>query len=723
MKKIIFYILPVSLLLPVLSSCSKTLESTEVFLTDFVNPFIGTAGKGKTYPGVSAPFGMVQLSPDNGRSGWDWISGYYYPDTVLAGFSHLHLAGTGAGDLYDISFFAYTGEPKLADPGELGPGPTPYSRFSHEKEFATPGYYQVDLLDYPIRVELTASPRSGLQKYIFTEAANATITLNLDYTRNWDRVTDSRLEIEKDTILKGYRFSSGWAPDQRVYFYSVLSRPMDSVFQKEKEGIEVSAKIYFRVEQGDSILIKTGISSVSIEQARRNLEAEQQGFNFAGLREKTRSSWESELQKIRIKADPDNTIQFYTAMYHSMLGPTLFSDIDGSYKGANGKIQQTKGFDRYSSFSLWDTYRALHPLATILHPVRTVDFIQSMLAHYYETGLLPVWDLLGNETNMMIGYHAVPVIADAILKGLKGFDIPKAYEAMKHSAMQDQNGLKEYKMLGYVPYEVRNWNVSLTLEYAFDDWCIAQVAEKLGYSEDQEYFSGRAKNYQKHFDAQSRFMRARDSLGKFRPDFNPNAYQPEDYCEANAWQYNWAVPQDPAGLIQLMGGAESCNQMLDSLFTSRQETNATTVWISGYLGQYVHGNEPSHHVPYFFQFTGQPEKTQYWVRKIMDQLYTTQPEGLCGNEDFGQMSAWYIFSALGFYPFNPADGKYLLGSPEIQEAEIRLPGNKLFQITVRNPGANNLYVKAVFLNGQKLNRSYITHSEIMAGGELVFEME
>ncbi len=699
-------------------------------LTDYVNPFIGTGGKGNTYPGATVPFGMVQLSPDNGRSGWDWISGYYYPDTVLAGFSHLHLSGTGAGDLYDISYFPYTGKPILAKPGVLGPKSTPYSHFNHAQESASPGYYQVQLLDYPILVELSSTKRTGLQRYSFQKEAEATIILNLGYARNWDWVSDSYLEIINDTILSGYRKSSGWAKDQRVYFYSVLSKPMafaeifngDEIVDPKAQGTDLQAKLHFSVSESETILIKTGISTVSIKNAKLNLNSEQTGFDFEKVKEEARMVWENQLQKIRIKTDDDNMIQFYTAMYHSMLGPTLFSDNTGEYKGADGEIHQVTDHERYTSFSLWDTYRALHPLATILHPARTVDFIKSMLDHYDETGLLPVWDLLGNETNMMIGYHAVPVMADAILKGLDGLDVQKAYEAMKASAMHDQQGLKSYKKRGYVSQEVRNWNVSLTLEYAFDDWCIAQISKKLGQEEEYNYFIKRSQNYRNHYDSKTGFMRSKDSTGQFRASFDPNAYSPDDYCEANAWHYNWYVPQDVEGLIELTGGSEAFEVLLDSMFRTSPTVDDSHDWISGNIGQYVHGNEPSHHVPYLYQFSGSPEKTQKWVRQIMDDLYTTDPNGLCGNEDFGQLSAWYIFSAMGFYPVNPADGKYILGSPEISEASIQLPNNKQFNILVKNQHPEHKEVKTVYLNGIVLNRPFITHAELMAGGELIFEM-
>lgn len=688
-------------------------------LTHQVNPFIGTGGKGKTYPGATTPFGMVQLSPDNGRSGWDWISGYFYPDTIIAGFSHLHLSGTGAGDLYDLSFFTWTGTPKLAPAGELGPQPTPYSTFSHEKEEAHPGYYRVWLNDYKIEVELSATRRTGIQKYTYHDNQQASVVLDLNYARNWDAVSDARLEMVNDSTIAGYRHSTGWAKDQRVFFWSVLSQPVDSFLITEDVR---KITLIYSVKPYDQLMIKTGISSVSIENARENLYAEQPGFDFDSVRYAADHQWERQLSKIRIQTDPNNSQQFYTALYHSMLGPTLFSDVNGEFKGPDGNMHQADTYERYATFSLWDTYRATHPLATLLHPQRTADFIQSMLDHYQSYGLLPVWELLGNETNMMMGYHGVPVIADAILKNIPGFEYQLAYEAMKKSAMQDGNGLKEYRKMGYVPFTVRNWNVSLTLEYAFDDWCIAQVARKLGYQNDYDTFMERSKYYQNHFDPETGFMRAKDTTGAFRPDFHPNAYHPEDYCEANAWHYSFYVPHDLPGLARLHGGNKALAQKIDQQFRTPQETAESTVWISGYIGQYVHGNEPSHHVPYIYSMIGFPHKTQYWVRRIVDELYTTEPDGICGNEDYGQMSAWYVFSGLGFYPMNPTGGQYVLGSPAVENAEISLPGGEVFSIKALNQSPENRYVKSIFLNGRELKRNYISHNEILAGGEIVFEM-
>ncbi|MCB0584446.1 MAG: GH92 family glycosyl hydrolase [Phaeodactylibacter sp.] len=711
-----------------LISCQNSGGTQPEKLTGYVNPFIGTDGKGKTYPGATAPNGMVQLSPDNGRNGWDWISGYFYPDSVIAGFSHLHLSGTGAGDLYDISFLPVAGELKQAKLDDIAGSPTVYSRFSHERETASPGYYQVFLDDYGVNVELTATDRTGLQRYTFSKPGPK-VRLHLGYTRNWDSVTDSYLRIVNDTTIEGYRKSTGWAKDQRVYFTAVFSVPFHS-FELFDQGERVSGdtarglNVLAVFDPGDAeeVMVKTGVSSVSIANARLNLNAEQPGFDFEGVRAKTEGRWEAAFSRVQVKASPDNMVQFYTAMYHSMLAPTLFSDVNGEYKGADGQVHKAEGHARYTTFSLWDTYRALHPWLTLAHPEKVPPLINSMLDFYQEYGQLPVWNMLGNETDMMIGYHSAPVITDAYFKGISGFSPQLAYEAMKKSAMQDKFGLKEYRELGYVPYEWGNWNVSLTLEYAYDDWCIAQMAKALGHEEDYHYFTDRASFYKNHFGQETGFFRARSKDGPFKDGFDPLAYHPEDYCEANAWQYFWYVPQDVAGLAELAGGEKEFERKLGRMFELEQAPGELPAWISGYIGQYVHGNEPAHHVPYLYQFVGAPHKTEQRVRQIMDKLYSTRPDGLCGNEDCGQMSAWYLFSALGFYPVNPADGKYILGSPEVEEAVISLPEGKEFRIIAKNQSEANVYIKSVSLNGEPLREFFITHEQIMAGGELVFEM-
>lgn len=722
-----------------LASCKSTIRLPETAMsasnssvTGYVDPFIGTDGKGKTYPGATVPYGMVQLSPDNGRNGWDWISGYFYPDDVIAGFSHTHLSGTGAGDLYDISFMPYTGAGLSKVLDDVKKSPTLYSTFSHANESASPGYYQVFLDSYSINVELTAQLRTGLQRYRYSDKTEqGKIKLDLGYKRNWDSTVETYLRIIDNRTIAGYRQSTGWAKNQKVYFYTEFSQPFsswqitqdESVHQKySAKGVALESVFSFLLAEQKQVEVRTAISSVSIENAKDNFSNDINAQTFEEIRENANQQWQNVLGKIQISASPDNKTQFYTALYHSYLAPRVFSDANGQYTGPDGKVHQSASYPRYDFFSLWDTFRALHPWKTITEPQATREMMASLLAHYEEYGLLPVWSFQGNETDMMMGYHAVPVLADAYLKGLVDIDGKYLLDAMKKSAMQDAFNIDIYKSLGYVPYEKAEWNVSLTLEYAFDDWAIAQVAKAIGENDDHLYFLNRSQNYQNHFDIQSGFMRAKNLAGNFKAEFDPLAYHPEDYCEANAWQYNFFVPQDIEGLISLLGGKTGFEQKLDDMFQTNQASDELPEWISGYIGQYVHGNEPAHHVPYLYQFVGKGHKTQARVREIMDTLYTTEPDGLCGNEDAGQMSAWYMFSALGFYPVNPVSGKYVLGSPEIESATITLENGNVFTVIAKNQSDSHVYVESVTLNGKPLDRLYITHDEIVQGGELVFTL-
>ncbi|GLX77369.1 alpha-1 2-mannosidase [Thalassotalea insulae] len=731
-----------------LATCQqhKTMSKSTPSLLSYVDPFIGTAGKGKTYPGATLPYGMVQLSPDNGRNGWDWISGYFYPDNVIAGFSHTHLSGTGAGDLYDISFMPLAGPTKQKVLDQVNPLPVIYSSFSHDNEQATPGYYQVFLTDYQINVELTAGLRTGVQRYTFAKhTQTGQVKLDLNYARNWDKTIATELIIINDHTIAGYRKSTGWAKDQRVYFYSVFSQPftMHTVSHADNQNTSsnnsdkhyqtsgqqgLSALFDFNLKQQKQVLVKTAISSVSIENAKQNLLTDGLQSSFTDYRQRAEKQWKQALAKVKVTAEHDNMVQFYTALYHSYLAPRVFSDSNGQYKGPDGKIHQATRSPRYSFFSLWDTFRALHPWKTITDTEHSKAMMMSLIAHYHEYGLLPVWNFQGNETNMMMGYHAVPVLVDAYLKRIiseQDINSEQLFNALKKSAMQNDFGIDSYKALGYVPFEHGNWNVSLTLEYAFDDWSIAQMAQALGKIQDAKYFTQRGQNYRQHFDPATGFMRAKSQAGVFKSGFDPLAYHPEDYCEANAWQYNFFVPHDIKGLIQLHGGRNKFANKLDQMFSTKQQLNdkgELPEWISGYIGQYVHGNEPAHHVPYLYQYTGQGHKTQQRVRQIMAELYNTAPNGLAGNEDAGQMSAWYMFSALGFYPVNPVAGEYVLGSPEVAHAQIKLPDNKTFTIIANNQSADNIYVKSVTLNGQPYSAITISHQDIMAGGTLIFNM-
>ena len=705
---------------------------TECYATEYVNPFIGTDFTGNTYPGAQAPFGMVQLSPDNGLPGWDRISGYFYPDSTIAGFSHTHLSGTGAGDLYDISFMPVTLPYKEAD-APLGI----HSLFSHDEETASAGYYQVRLKDYDINVELTATERCGIQRYTFPEA-DAAIFLNLRKAMNWDFTNDTRIEVVDSVTIQGYRFSDGWARDQHIYFRTRFSKPFASVQldtaavikDGKRIGSSAIARFDFHTSAGEQILVTTAISGVSMEGAARNLAAEAPADDFDKYLAVTRKNWNEQLSKVEIKSnDIDEKVKFYTALYHSMLAPTIYSDVDGAYYGPDKQVHQADGWTNYSTFSLWDTYRAAHPLYTYIEPQRVNDMVKSFLAFSEQNGRLPVWNFYGSETDMMIGYHAVPVIVDAYLKGIGDFDPKKALAACVATANIDEyRGIGLYKKYGYVPYDVtdhynsENWSLSKTLEYAYDDYCIARMAEKLGEKQIADEFYKRSRNYKNVYNSQTTFMQPRNNKGSFIEDFSPDDYTPH-ICESNGWQYFWSVQQDVDGLISLVGGKERFAQKLDSMFTYNPSADEDLpIFSTGMIGQYAHGNEPSHHVIYLFNAIGQPWKTQKYAAEVMHELYKNTPAGLCGNEDCGQMSAWYVFSAMGFYPEDPSSGKYEIGTPMYPEMKMHLANGKTFTILAPAVSKENIYIQSVKLDGKPYDKSYITHEQIMNGSIFEFEM-
>ena len=705
---------------------------TECYATEYVNPFIGTDFTGNTYPGAQAPFGMVQLSPDNGLPGWDRISGYFYPDSTIAGFSHTHLSGTGAGDLYDISFMPVTLPYKEAD-APLGI----HSLFSHDEETASAGYYQVRLKDYDINVELTATERCGIQRYTFPEA-DAAIFLNLRKAMNWDFTNDTRIEVVDSVTIQGYRFSDGWARDQHIYFRTRFSKPFASVQldtatvikDGKRIGSSAIARFDFHTSAGEQILVTTAISGVSMEGAARNLAAEAPADDFDKYLAVTRKNWNEQLSKVEIKSnDIDEKVKFYTALYHSMLAPTIYSDMDGAYYGPDKQVHQADGWTNYSTFSLWDTYRAAHPLYTYIEPQRVNDMVKSFLAFSEQNGRLPVWNFYGSETDMMIGYHAVPVIVDAYLKGIGDFDPKKALAACVATANIDEyRGIGLYKKYGYVPYDVtdhynsENWSLSKTLEYAYDDYCIARMAEKLGERQIADEFDKRSRNYKNVYNSQTTFMQPRNNKGSFIEDFSPDDYTPH-ICESNGWQYFWSVQQDVDGLISLVGGKERFAQKLDSMFTYNPSADEDLpIFSTGMIGQYAHGNEPSHHVIYLFNAIGQPWKTQKYAAEVMHELYKNTPAGLCGNEDCGQMSAWYVFSAMGFYPVDPISGKYEIGTPMYPEMKMHLANGKTFTILAPAVSKENIYIQSVKLDGNPYDKSYITHEQIMNGSIFEFEM-
>ena len=715
------------------SACTSHSSLSTADYTEYVNPFIGTDFMGNTYPGAQAPFGMVQLSPDNGLPGWDRISGYFYPDSTIAGFSHTHLSGTGAGDLYDISFMPVT------FPYQEGEAPLGiYSKFSHQDESASAGYYQVRLKDYDINVELTATERCGIQRYTFPKA-KAAIFLNLKKAMNWDFTNDSRIEVVDSVTIQGYRFSDGWARDQRVYFRTRFSKPFKNssidttaiIKEGKRIGTAMIARFDFDTQKGEQILVSTALSGVSMEGAAKNLQAEVPEDDFDKYLAKTKANWNDQLSKIEIQTkDRDEKVKFYTALYHSMIAPTIYSDVDGSYYGPDKKVHKADGWVNYSTFSLWDTYRAAHPLFTFTEPERTNDMIQSFLAFYEQNGRLPVWNFYGSETDMMIGYHAVPVIADAYLKGIGDFDAEKALAACVATANLDNyRGIGLYKKFGYVPsnvedsYNADNWSLSKTLEYAYDDHCIAEMAKKMGKQSITDEFYKRSQNYKNVYNPATTFMQPRDDKGLFIKDFKADAYTPH-ICESNGWQYFWSVQQDIDGLIGLTGGKERFAQKLDSMFTFHPSADdKLPLFSTGMIGQYAHGNEPSHHVIYLFNKVDQPWKTQEYAAKVMDEFYLNTPAGLCGNEDCGQMSAWYVFSAMGFYPVDPVSGQYEIGSPRFPETKLRLANGKVFTILAPSASRENKYIHAVRLNGKAYNRSYITYRQIMEGGTLELEMK
>ena len=717
-----------------LGACtSKQSSQTSTDYTQLVNPFIGTDFTGNTYPGAQVPFGMVQLSPDNGLAGWDRISGYFYPDSTIAGFSHTHLSGTGAGDLYDILFMPVTLPYNETAEGDLGI----HSKFSHNDEEASAGYYRVKLQDYNINVELTATPRCGVQRYTFPKAESMVI-LNLKKAMNWDFTMDSHIEVVDSCNIRGYRFSEGWARGQKVYFATRFSRPFKSMemdnaeikLKGEKVGTSNVARFMFDTEEGEQLTIVTALSGVSVEGAVKNLEAEAPHNDFDQYLAAAKADWNKHLQRIQVVGgEADDQVNFYTALYHSMIAPTIYSDVDGKYYGPDKQVHQADGWVNYSTFSLWDTFRAAHPLFTYTEPERVGDMVQSFIAFYEQNGRLPVWNFWGSETDMMIGYHAVPVIVDAYLKDIGNFDPEKALEACVATANIDEyRGIGSYKMNGYIPYNVtdkynsENWSLSRTLEYAFDDFCIAEMAQKMGKTELANEFYERSQNYRNVFNPATGFMQPIDDKGVFQPNFNPDEYTAH-ICESNAWHYFWSVQHDIKGLVALTGGQDKFAAKLDSMFTYIPAgSEELPIFSTGMIGQYAHGNEPSHHVIYLYNKVRQPWKTQKYAAQVMHELYFNAPAGLCGNEDCGQMSAWYVFSAMGFYPVNPVSGEYEIGTPLFPEMRLNLDNGKTFTVLAPNVSRENIYIQSMKVNGQPYDKSYITHQQIMEGATVEFVM-
>jgi len=682
-------------------------------LVQWVNPFIGTGGHGHTYPGSSYPFGMVQLSPDTRLEGWDGCGGYHYTDSFIYGFSHTHLSGTGISDYADILLM-----PKSRDIifNNGADGHSGYrSSFSHEYEHAEAGYYQVFLQDENVNVELTTTARVGFHKYNFENGDSARLIIDLHHR---DRVLSAQIQIVDSVTLKGYRYSSEWANDQRVHFYLKLSHPFQ---QLTFDSDSLIAGLEFGILQ-EPLKIKVALSPVDMLGAQKNMETEIPHWDFQKVRKEVQNKWEKELSKIKVKgrSDDQKTI-FYTALYHSMLNPNIYTDIDGRYRGMDLEIYKDSSDTQYTIFSLWDTFRATHPLLTIIDQERTNSFIRTLLRQYQQGGKLPIWELSANYTNCMIGYHSIPVIVDAYVKGIRDYDIETALEAMIYSASLDDDGLEFYKEKGFIAASDEPESVSKTLEYAYDDWCIAIMADSLNQPDSAQKFYKRAQYYKNLYDPQSAFLRAKVNNRWFGPFF------PEEvnfnYTEANAWQYSLFVPQDIEGHIDLMGGKENYTKHLDQMFSANSSTSGREqVDITGLIGQYAHGNEPSHHMAYLYNYVDQPWKTQARVRQIMEEQYHNAPDGLSGNEDCGQMSSWFVLSAMGFYSVTPGLDYYTIGTPLFDHVLITLENGNTFEIEANNLSPINKYIQSATLNGQVFDDTYLNHQDIMKGGKLVFEM-
>ena len=710
-------------------------SSLEKNLIKYIDPFIGSGGHGHVFVGASVPFGGVQVGPTNFNKGWDWSSSYHYSDSIVKGFCHLNLSGTGMSDLGELIIMPATGKLKINAGNQNNHMGGYSSLYRKDKEFVSAGYYKVSLERYDIDVELTASERVGFHRYTFPSFNQSRVIIDLG-EGSADRPTETYLKKVNDTIFQGYRFSSGWASDQREYFTLIISKPVTDFivydrnqrhYKDELKGKYVKGFLEFSTKENEEIYVKMGVSAVSSKNALENLMTEIPHWNFNKVKIQAEQKWNTELSKIHIKTDDIKKKKvFYTAMYHTMIAPNLYHDINGEYRGTDKQVYKDTTFTNYTLFSLWDTYRAAHPLYTITHPERVSDMVNSMLKIFKHQGKLPVWHLRGNETNTMPGYSAIPVVVDASLKGFEGIDLEEVFEAVKISATGDfEPGVKDLMKYGYIPSDFMAESVASNMEYAIGDWAIAQLAKKLNKHEDYEYFLNRSKSYKQYFDPETKFMRGKLSDGSWRTPFDPVSAQHRvnDYCEGNAWQYLWLVPQDPEGLIELLGGDEKYTQKLDQLFSmSSDQEEGASMDITGLIGQYAHGNEPSHHTTYMYAYSGQPYKIADKVRYINNKLYTDQPDGLSGNEDCGQMSAWYMFSSIGFYPVNPSNGAYVFGSPLFDEVSINLPDNKLFKIVAEKNSEKNMYIQSVLLNGKKYSYSYITHDQIMGGGELRFIM-
>ena len=727
------------LFVPVLSlclaSCGSSQKGQEMEdLTQFVDPRIGTGGHGHVFYGANVPYGFIQLGPTSIPQSWDWVSGYHVSDSTVIGFPHTHLSGTGIGDLHDINVMPVVGEVTYSrgDASSYETGLWSYS--DRSKEVVTPGYYRTHLSRYNVDVELTATKRVGFHKYTFLGNESPAIVFDMVNGGCWDKTTEAVIRVVNDSTVSGYRYSKGWADDQRVFFRAEFSRKFDNVefivndSVKEgnmAKGAQLFARVNFAAGNQEPVYMKVALSPTSEEGAQLNMQTELSGWDFEKTIADAKAAWNKELNKVKVyTTDEASKKIFYTSLYHTLFAPSEFCDVNGDYYGADKQMHKDEGFVNYTTFSLWDTYRAAQPLMTILHPEKMSDIINTMLHIHQQQGKLPVWHLMGCETNCMVGNPGVPVVADAILKDIKGFDSELAFKALKESSMLPERGMEHRIEYGFIPADKMTEAIAYDMEYAIADWAVAQAAQKLGKQEDYEYFLKRSKSYKNYFDASTGFMRGKMLDGSWRTPFSPYAssHREDDYCEGNAWQYTWLVPHDVEGLVECFGSKEAFVNKLDSLFLANGDMGeASSPDISGLIGQYAHGNEPSHHTVYLYTLVGQPWKTADRIKEILHTMYTDQPDGLSGNEDVGQMSAWYILSSFGFYQVEPAGGKFVFGYPNFDKVEIAVPAGK-FVIERENKGQQNNYIQGIVLNGTEYKKPWIEYADIMKGGELKFLM-
>ena len=727
------------LFVPVLSlclaSCGSSQKGQEMEdLTQFVDPRIGTGGHGHVFYGANVPYGFIQLGPTSIPQSWDWVSGYHVSDSTVIGFPHTHLSGTGIGDLHDINVMPVVVEVTYSrgDASSYETGLWSYS--DRSKEVVTPGYYRTHLSRYNVDVELTATKRVGFHKYTFLGNESPAIVFDMVNGGCWDKTTEAVIRVVNDSTVSGYRYSKGWADDQRVFFRAEFSRKFDNVefivndSVKEGDmakGAQLFARVNFAAGNQEPVYMKVALSPTSEEGAQLNMQTELSGWDFEKTIADAKAAWNKELNKVKVyTTDEASKKIFYTSLYHTLFAPSEFCDVNGDYYGADKQMHKGEGFVNYTTFSLWDTYRAAQPLMTILHPEKMSDIINTMLHIHQQQGKLPVWHLMGCETNCMVGNPGVPVVADAILKDIKGFDTELAFKALKESSMLPERGMEHRIEYGFIPADKMTEAIAYDMEYAIADWAVAQAAQKLGKQEDYEYFLKRSKSYKNYFDASTGFMRGKMLDGSWRTPFSPYAssHREDDYCEGNAWQYTWLVPHDVEGLVECFGSKEAFVNKLDSLFLANGDMGeASSPDISGLIGQYAHGNEPSHHTVYLYTLVGQPWKTADRIKEILHTMYTDQPDGLSGNEDVGQMSAWYILSSFGFYQVEPAGGKFVFGYPNFDKVEITVPAGK-FVIERENKGQQNNYIQGIVLNGTEYKKPWIEYADIMKGGELKFLM-